>query len=181
MKKKKTKILSALAMIVAVGFILNILFPTVIGILSNNDSKSSIQEKQATATQESTVKNELTYYTRSTAGNIEIGVFFRNPLLENTDDLVFDIAFNTHSVDLSKYKDLSNFLELRIVEGIVIKDGIDWEVAQADNHHISGTLRIKNNYNGKPIYSENTKYLNLVFKNIGINEREHIYEGNTLK
>ncbi|SNS08969.1 hypothetical protein SAMN05446037_10042 [Anaerovirgula multivorans] len=183
MSKKKNKIFPVLAIIIAGGLILTLLFPTILEILDSNSNELSLlsQEKQTIETQESPTKNAAKYYTTSTGGNIEIGVFFKNPLIDNNDNLVFDIALNTHSVDLAQYKELNNFIELKTEDDVIIKDELIWKADKEDSHHMSGTLKIKNSYNGNPIYTENTEYLNLVFRNIGsINEREHIYKGNTL-
>ncbi|AOY77751.1 hypothetical protein [Clostridium formicaceticum] len=183
MSKKKTNILPILAVIIAGIVMLTIFLPAIFEIpgRNNNDTSLLSQEKQATETKENATKNVAKYYTSSIGGNIEIGVIFKNPLMDNNDDLVFDVVLNTHSVDLTKYKELSNFLELKTEDNMIIRDGFIWEADNEDSHHMSGVLKIKNSYDGKPIYTENTNYLNLIFKNIGdITEREHIYKDDTV-
>lgn len=169
MSKKKSNIIPFLAIFIAIGIILAIFLPTIVGGIRD----SNINTPQG---------NGIKYYTSSTGGNVDIGVFFITPIMDNNDDLVFDVQLNTHSVDLSIYKQLTNFLELRTEGNVIIKDGFIWEVDKEESHHVRGTLKIKNNYNGSPIYSENTDYLSLVFKGIGgITEREHLYKEGTLR
>lgn len=183
MSKKKTKIIPLLAIITASVIILTIFLPTVSGVLGRNNNNKSLlpQENQPSEPLENLTKNPADYYTTSGGGNIEIGVLFKNPIMDNHDDLLFDIVLNTHSIDLSKYKALDSFLELRTENNVTITDGFIWEAEVEDTHHIRGVLKVKNSYNDEPIYTENTNYLNLVFRDIGgINEREHIYKDATL-
>lgn len=109
-----------------------------------------------------------------------MGVIFENPLTGETKDLVFEVMLNTHSVDLGKYKELQKYVELQVDEKIIITDGFTWE-NEGEGHHMSGLLRLKNEYNGEPILTNNTTQIKLILKNIEIESREHIYKEDTLR
>lgn len=122
------------------------------------------------------------YFTSSDGGNIEVGVVFKNPITKNNENLEFQVELNTHSVDLSEYKELNKFVSLEINDRTIIDKGFVWESDSEGGHHISGILKIKNTYNGKPILNNETKSVKLIFKNIGgVETRQHVYQSNTLK
>lgn len=123
------------------------------------------------------------YMTISKHGDIDIGVNYLNPVTGDKDNLNFEISIETHSASLTKYKDLTKFVELKTDAGVVISDGFEWtEEKSNDGHHIGGLLKIKNSIAGNPIVGPDTKSFRLVFKNIdGVSEREHVYEGDKLK
>nr|WP_312578870.1 hypothetical protein [Sedimentibacter sp.] len=126
--------------------------------------------------------NSVKYMTISQNGNIDIIVTYLNPVIGSSDVLTFEISLGTHSVSLSKYKDISKYVQLITDTGIVISEGFEWDLQNAEDHHTSGILKIKNDIDGKLIVGENTKSFKLVFKNIpDTSEREHIYEGEKLK
>ena len=113
--------------------------------------------------------------TVSSGGNINIDVDFKNLNKKDKEELVFEVSFNTHSEDLSVYEDLTQFVELRIDDSLIIQDGFTWETPLSGGHHVTGTLKINSMYKENSLIDKNTKKIILVFKNIGgIEEREHI-------
>ncbi len=139
------------------------------------------QKEEAPAEQPNkteTIDITVQYMTISQKGNIDIAVNYLNPLIGSTDVLTFEVSLGTHSIDLTEYKDIRKFVELRTDTGVVVTEGFEWVVENAENHHINGILKIKNNMEEKPIIGQDTKSFKLIFKNIpdeGI--REHLYEG----
>ncbi len=100
---------------------------------------------------------------------------------ESSSKVTFEVSLGTHSIDLTEYKDIRKFVELRTDSGVVITEGFEWVVENAENHHINGILKIKNNIEEKPIIGQDTKSFKLIFKNIpDEGEREHLYEGEKL-
>jgi hypothetical protein len=187
--KKKSKFLPIIAIVVVGAFIFTMLLPTIFAALGTE--KGSLPEwsqnkkdtlQQANSIEAGPTGNEAKYFTSSKGGNVDVGVIFMNPIVSNEDYLVFKVMLNTHSVDLTKYSNLNKFVELQVSDNVVIKDGFIWESESNEGHHISGTLKVKNDYNGKPILTDDTEYLKLIFKNIAdVKEREHIYKKDTLR
>ncbi|MDK2934418.1 MAG: hypothetical protein PWP27_2228 [Clostridiales bacterium] len=187
MSKKRNKLLAIIAVVVVGAFIFTMLLPTLSAPFIDKDDNVpvALQDKENNSQQDNPktkANNEAKYFTSSIGGNVDVGVLFLNPLVNDTDNVLFNVMLNTHSVDLTKYEELAKYVELQIDEDIIIKDGFIWEGENQNGHHISGTLKIKNDYEGAPIFDDNTKSLKLVFKNIaGVKERVHIYKGDTLR
>lgn len=148
----------------------------------DNISVQQNKEELAEQPQLNNSDNSVKYMTISQNGNIDIIVTYLNPVIGSSDVLTFEISLGTHSVSLSKYKDISKYVQLITDTGIVISEEFEWDLQNSEDHHISGILKIKNDIDGKLIVGENTKLFKLVFKNIpDTSEREHIYEGEKLK
>ncbi len=140
----------------------------VVGIIVFGSKKTASQESKENSTKKS-------YLTSSEYGNIYLDVLFKNADEKDKDTLEFEVMLDTHTEDLSEYYELDKFVKLS-VDGVVIKDGFEWK-RRGGGHHVSGILEIKNSYQGKKIVDENTKELQLVFKNIGgVKERKHLYK-----
>lgn len=138
-----------------------------IGVLKLGSEKMTFQEV--------TRNSKKSSLTVSDDGYIRLDVLFDNSEAKDKEELEFEISLNTHTEDLSKYYYLDKFIELRVGE-ISIKDGFIWEI-YGRGHHVLGTLKIKNSYQGEQIWDENTQELKLIFKNIGdMKEREHWYK-----
>lgn len=187
MAKNKTKrflisliILIVLAVVIKL-FILNDSLDQEANIESK-DNSSIIEENIEKTDQDTKEEPQDTakYYTVSSGGNVDVGVIFKNPLTGETKDLVFEVMLNTHSVDLGKYKELQKYVELQVDEKIIITEGFTWE-SEGEGHHMSGLLRLKNEYNGEPILTNNTTQIKLILKNVEIESREHIYKEDTLR
>lgn len=138
-----------------------------IGVLKLGSEKMTFQEV--------TRNSKKSSLTVSDDGYIRLDVMFDNSEAKDKEELEFEISLDTHTEDLSKYYELDKFIELRVGE-ISIKDGFIWEI-YGGGHHVLGTLKIKNSYQGNQIWDENTQELKLIFKNIGdMKEREHLYK-----
>lgn len=111
-------------------------------------------------------------------GNVEVQAVFLNPVKDLEDDqLVFQIAFNTHTVDLAGY----DITQRAIVEdsmGRVIRDGFKWKVIHSqDYHHISGILTVPNLNEGEPLTAGEVEWIRLVLKGIpNLETREFQWE-----
>jgi flagellar basal body-associated protein FliL len=148
----------------------------------SESTKTTQSNEQAPVQQPSNANAISKYITFSENGNIEIIVNYMSPVNKDQDNLTFEVLLDTHSVDLSKYVDIRKYVELRTDAGITIKDGFEWNLENKEAHHISGILKVKNNIDGKPVVGSDTKSFKLVFKNIGeTGEREHVYQGDSLK
>lgn len=146
-------------------------------VLQQNE-EATVNQPSKTETSDVTVK----YMTISQDGNVDVVVNYLNPVIGSSDFLVFEVSLGTHSIDLTEFKDIRKFVELRTDTGVVVTEGFEWDVENAGNHHITGTLKITNIIDDKPIIGQDTKSFKLVFKNIpDESEREHLYEGDKLK
>lgn len=77
------------------------------------------------------------YVTISQEGNIDIGVNYLNPKTGDKDTLTFEVILGTHSIDLTEYKDIRKYVELRTDTGVVISDGFEWTLESSESHDIS--------------------------------------------
>jgi len=83
---------------------------------------------------------------------------------------VFNVAMNTHAVDLDGY-DLKQLAVLRIDGGREMQP-ISWD-APKGNHHRSGTLTFpETDADGKPLIASGTRTIELIIRNVaGVSER----------
>lgn len=147
-------------------------------VVLQQKEEAPVEKPSKTGSSDITVK----YMTISQKGNIDIAVNYLNPVSGAKDTLAFEVLLGTHSINLTEYKDIRKYVELRTDTGVVVTEGFEWDVENAENHHISGILKIKNDIDGKPIIGQETKSFKLVFKNIpDASEREHLYEGEKLR
>lgn len=151
-------------------------------IPEDNISVQQNKEEPVVQSQSDNSDNTVKYMTMSQNGNIDIIVNYLSPVIGFNDVLTFEISLGTHSISLSEYKDIRKYVQLITDAGIVISEGFEWDLQNAEDHHTSGILKIKNDIDGKLIIGEDTKSFKLVFKNIpDTSEREHIYEGEKFK
>ncbi len=114
---------------------------------------------------------ELAKHVRSTGttepGNVEVQALFLNLIMDTDDEnLVFQLAFNTHSVNLADY-DIAEEVYLENSKGMQIKKDFTWNVTQKDSaHHIMGFLTVPDRSNGEPFLSDDTEWIKLVLKRI---------------
>jgi hypothetical protein len=110
----------------------------------------------------------------SDEASVEVKVTYMNPLMkpdESAGLLVFKVALNTHTVDLSKL-DLVKLATLRTNTGLSIMEGFVWEaVGQESSHHRTGMLRIADTVDGKAIVTGETQLLELELKEISVPTR----------
>lgn len=122
--------------------------------------------------------------TRTTSGaGITVAVTFMNPLLkpeETAGKLIFKVALDTHTVDLSQF-DLTKLAVLRTSEGVVVNKGFTWEPESESSHHRAGLLKLDATFEGKPLITKETRYIELELKEIGVPSRLFKWEGDALK
>lgn len=134
----------------------------------------------ASAPAQAPAEPELTH--TSQAEGITVSVTFMNPLLkpeETAGQLVFKVALDTHTVDLSQF-DLTKLAVLRTSEGITVSEGFSWEPESESGHHRKGLLKVADTLNGAPIITKETKYIELELKEIGTPSRVFRWEGQFL-
>ncbi len=121
----------------------------------------------------------LEYLTRtSTGAGIDVRVVFLTPLLQpeaRQESLRFKITLDTHSGDLMGY-DLTKLVTLRTAAGALVREGFTWEPESESSHHRSGVLELANEQDGKLLFDQNTEYIELEFKEIGIPSRVFRWE-----
>lgn len=189
MSNRKSPILKkVIAFSIVVIFALSMLYSAVPDLFAGKDNtqtqqaatdeKANVQQNEnLPVTQSEKSNNDDNYMTNSYADNIDIYVTYMNPETGDKDNLSFEIILETHSVDLSKYEDISKYVELQTNAGVVVKNGFEWSLENSEAHHIGGILKIENKIEGKPIVGPDTKSFKLVFKNIGNSgDRVHSYE-----
>ncbi len=102
-------------------------------------------------------------------GNVTIAVEWENPAAGGAEPVRFDVAMNTHSVDLDAY-DLSKLAVLRNDQGLEVKP-LEWN-APKGGHHRSGKLAFAPSEGGKPLLAPGTKSIELVIHDVaGVKER----------
>ncbi len=121
----------------------------------------------------------LEYLTRtSTGAGIDVRVVFLTPLLQpeaRQESLRFKVTLDTHSGDLMGY-DLTKLVTLRTAAGALVQEGFTWEPESESSHHRSGVLELANEQDGKLLFDQNTEYIELEFKEIGIPSRVFRWE-----
>lgn len=161
---KKTIILSILAVAIFVA-----------GYFAWNGLKNGNQEatqptQQAQENQASNQLNDNALTRTSDGGNVSVDVTFENPSTKEKDPLVFQVAMNTHSVNLDGY-DLAKMAVLKTNDGREFRDFT--EETQGMGHHRTIYLKINN----KGIITSKTKSLELVLKDVaGVPTREFKWE-----
>ncbi len=190
-KRSGFKRITAVAAVLVLA--LSLLLGTALVYFKNNADAGTAEEvsdknkviqssKEIQVDQSDNDGNEFKYLTFSQYNNINITVNYLSPKNQEKDFLTFYIALDTHTVELTKYKDIGKYVELQTDAGVAIREGFEWNLESSEVHHISGTLKIKNNIEGKPIVDSDTKSFKLMFKNVGdAGVREHVYEGDKLK
>lgn len=112
--------------------------------------------------------------TRTSQGaGIDVSVVFLNPLMTSEgskDQLRFKIMLDTHAGDLMRY-DLMKLAMLRTSAGVSIESDFSWEPSSESSHHRLGVLKRPNALDGKPLFDENTEFIELELKGIGVPSR----------
>jgi hypothetical protein len=119
----------------------------------------------------------------SQAEGITVAVTFMNPLLkpeESAGQLVFKIALDTHTIDLSQF-DLTKLAVLRTSEGVTVSEGFLWEPESESGHHRKGVLKVAEMGGGAPIITKETQWLELELKGIGTLSRVFRWEGDMVR
>ncbi len=74
-------------------------------------------------------------------GAVYVGVRISDFDSSFSEELVFEIALDTHSVDLDQY-DLAELSKVYLGEEILIEEGLTWKVSYGGGHHIVGILTV---------------------------------------
>jgi hypothetical protein len=138
-------------------------------------------EQAPTAPVQAPTEAELTR--TSQAEGITVAVTFMNPLLkpeESAGQLVFKIALETHTIDLSQF-DLTKLAVLRTSEGVTVSEGFLWEPESESGHHRKGVLKVAEMGGGAPIITKETQWLELELKGIGMLSRVFRWEGDMVR
>ncbi len=100
-------------------------------------------------------------------GNVEIQAIFLNPVQQLPENrLVFQIAFNTHSVNLTDY-DITKKAVIEDSEGRVITEGFKWKQTHNQGyHHIMGLLTVPDLRDKGSLTGKDVKWIKLVVKGV---------------
>ena len=99
-------------------------------------------------------------------GSVDVVVTFNNVIEDDDENLVFQLNFNTHSVNLDNIE-FDKLSILKTSEDIVIDNEFIWEIAGGGGHHMYGYLKIPKEYKGAPIITKDTKFIELELKSFG--------------
>lgn len=136
------------------------------------DKAVSCQFKQSTTptvlpTQEVNPQQNLTQ--TDSQGAITVEITPEN-LDKPGDTLIFDIAVDTHSVDLSM--DLAQLTTLTTDSGITIQ-ALNWD-APRGGHHVKGKLSFSTTLDGKDIFNGTTSFT-VIIGNLDVPTRQFIW------
>lgn len=146
-------------------------------LIENHDGDTQYVEPQ----RESKELDEQKFIRVDSQGNVDVAVVFNNLVEGNQDDLVFKLMVNTHSVALDDI-DFGKLSTIKNSSGLMIEEGITWEMGGGGGHHIYGYLKVPKNYNGKDIIEESTKSVELEIKGLdGIDSRKFVWDEEDLK
>lgn len=104
---------------------------------------------------------------RYLGGGVGVDITILNPeALYSGDELIFDVALNTHSVSLDQYM-MKELFYLRNERGMVFKS-LAWESPKGGGHHYFGKLRFPGkDRNDRPIVLNDDKYIEVLIKGLG--------------
>ena len=115
----------------------------------------------------------------SEPGNVEIQVIFLNPLQKlNNDYLIFQIALNSHYVNLLNY-DITKNAVIKDSSGRIITEGFTWEqINNNKGHHLMGVLMVPDLTSEISLTKNDLEWIKLVIKGIPkIENREFQWDG----
>lgn len=160
---KRFLIITGLILVLIVG-----VYALITAFRSPSQQEQSLQGTTGQVTQGEGATDK---YTRSDKGEggVEVSVTY---LADKSDkDLQFQIVLNTHSVDLSKFS-LDKLTYLKTDTAKEYKALPGWDVPGEDSHHTTGTVRFAKDSNSKPVISQNTRYFQIIIRNVaGVKER----------
>ncbi|PAB58604.1 hypothetical protein [Anaeromicrobium sediminis] len=114
-------------------------------------------------------------------GSVDVAAYFHNLSEDNEEYLIFELMFNTHSVELDNidFADLSN---VKNNNGFTVDEGIIWEKENGSGHHISGYLKVPKKYKEKNMVDESTSSIELEIKGLDeIQSRKFIWDEEALQ
>ncbi len=106
------------------------------------------------------------------AGEVEINAMFMNPNQNDKEFWIFQLAMDTHSVDLDKINLLDSLMfvddnGIEILEGFEIKK-------EGEGHHVSRYIKLKKHIDGKDTILKEFKEFTMVLMNIDGVERTEL-------
>lgn len=103
----------------------------------------------------------------SEPGNVEVQVVFLNPLQKlNNDYLIFQIALNSHYVNLSNY-DITKNAVIKDSSGRIIVEGFTWkQIHNNKGHHLMGVLMVPDLKSELSLTKDDLEWIKLVIKGI---------------
>jgi hypothetical protein len=137
---------------------------------------SPMGQPQSAAPAKKLAETDLTRTTND--ANITVTATFMNPLMkpeEIAGKLVFKIALDTHSGDLTPY-DLTKLAMLHTSEGLMVDKGFTWEPQSESGHHRLGLLKVDAVVDGKPVITKATQSIELHLTDIGVPMRMFKWE-----
>ena len=153
----------ALPLLLTLSLLLAACAPSQTAPLQTDPQPASVSTEAASSSSESATRSDQ-------QGAVTVSVTPLN--LDNpTDQLEFDVALETHSVDLSM--DLATLATLTTDTGVTISATL-WD-APRGGHHVSGKLIFPATKDGKPIL-EGASKLTLTLVNIDVPSRSFEWE-----
>lgn len=104
--------------------------------------------------------NQENYTLSDSQGAVDIAISFENLIEDDSENLIFKVMLNTHSINLDAL-DMTKLATLESDHGLKINDGFMWEHGDGAGHHIYGFLKIPKVYNGKNIIGSSTNSITL--------------------
>lgn len=100
-------------------------------------------------------------------GGVRVDVTLLNPdALYNGEDLLFEVAMNTHTVNLDVYR-MEDLSFLRDERGRVFKAKA-WESPRGGGHHRFGIVRFPGrDRDGRPIIQKDDRYIEVIITEVG--------------
>lgn len=180
MKNKKKR---AIVVMVVIGVVVvaTVAVHAFTGISEKNAGRGQLADKGRAVNNENSYQDSTEdkvedednreLYKTDMQSSVTVGVAFKNPEEKDEDYFNFEVALNTHSVDLDGY-DLSKMTSLNVGDEIEITKDIQWTMVEGGGHHVSGTIKVPRQYEGEKIDYKDKEYIRLeIMKLDGINSR----------
>ncbi len=104
---------------------------------------------------------------------------YENIFLEK-EEIVFEVIFGTHSVDLDKYITLKDYLSIAVDDTAIPEENVRW-VSEGGGHHFSGLITIINQYEGGYYINNESNEVNVIIQGIETDRiREHLFVNNKM-
>jgi len=127
-------------------------------------------------TEGSTTEDAAALTRTNSQGSVSVGITFLNPLEEDPAYFNFEVALNTHSVDLDGY-DLSEMTTLYIDDQLQSTEGIQWTDIQGGGHHVSGILKLPKYGEDGNLSFEDADRIELIIEELdGIDSRSFVWD-----
>jgi hypothetical protein len=167
-------------LVVITSFVLSLLIAIGLDLVSSDyefvpDLQIRLDENQTNGHQVNISKETVEKYFRTSGtlepGNVEVQVVYLNPFQNvKGDHLIFQVIFNSNSVNLSNY-DITKEAVIEDSNGTIITEGFNWKQLHRDsNHHFMGILIVPylqpDQKYKNPSTKEDAEWIKLVIKGI---------------